>query len=163
MAAGNQDAEVGRVGRGDFVQDVGEFGGFVEFRQVCGVDFGNRRVFARHRPHFKFGVVAGEGGDVDGKARLVNVQHRQQGLNRVVAGREECAVLHLQVALVGGNHQDFVFAAAVRFAEFDAIKVGFRRGVLRERVGGREVCVVLGAVGDGLAGKFGHGFSWIGL
>jgi len=130
VAAGNQHGDIGRIGRGYFVQNVGKARGFVELGQVFGVDFGDGCIFVRHRPHFKFGVVARQGGDVDCKACFVDVQHRQQGFYGVVAGGEEFAVLHLQIALVGGDHQHFEFAAGVGLGELGAGKVGFGRGVL---------------------------------
>ena len=77
-------------------------------------------------------MVARQGGDVDFKAGFVDVQHRQQGFYGVVAGGEEFAVLHLQIALVGGDHQHFEFAAGVGLGEFGAGVVGFGRGVLAQ-------------------------------
>ena len=130
VAAGNQHGDIGGIGGGYFIQNVGKARGFVEFGQVFGVDFGDGFVFARHCPHFKFGVVARQGGDVDFKACFVDAQHRQQGFHGMVAGGEEFAVLHLQIALVGGNHQHFEFAAGVGLGELGAGKVGFGRGVL---------------------------------
>ena len=149
VAAGNQHGDVGGIGRGYFVQNVGKVRGFVELGQVFGVDFGDGFVFAQHRPHFKFGVVARQGGDVDFKAGFVDVQHRQQGFYGVVAGGEELAVLHLQIALVGGDHQHFEFAAGVGLGKFCAGVVGVGRGVLAQRVvrGEKALCSARSATG----------------
>ena len=79
----------------------------------------------------------------------------------MIAGGKEFAILHLQVALIGGNHQYLVFAAGIGFGEFDPVEIGFRRGVLAQGIFGREKGVVFGAIGDGFPGRIGYGFSFV--
>ena len=85
VPAGNQHRQIGRIGRGYRVQNVRQFGGFVQLGQIFGIDFSDGGIFVRHRPHFKFGMVARQGCHVNFKACFVDMQHRQQRFHGVVA------------------------------------------------------------------------------
>ena len=114
VAAGDKQREIVRVVTQALGEHVGQLQGLLELRQVLVVDGFDFGIFAGEGPVLELDRVARLRGDVKSKTGFVEVVHRQQRFDGVVAGRKQRAVLHWQVALIGGDHQDFPASALVR-------------------------------------------------
>ena len=130
VAAGDENAEV--VAAIQILHHLRQLFRLLELATVLLVGGLDRFVFLRERPHLQLHRITGRRGDVDLETGQIQVIHRQQHLDRVVAGGEELAVLHQQVALLRGDHQHLPLAAAIGVRVAGARKVGFGRGVLAE-------------------------------
>ena len=149
VAAGNKHADIGRIGCKHLCQYIGQFQGLLQFGQISLENGGHGFIVFGHGPHFKLGRIARHSGHIDFKAGFVQMQHGQQGFYRMVAGGKTGAVLHGQIALVGSNHQHFVFAAGVGLRKLHAVKIGFRRHISIQGKLRREKRVVFRTVGHG--------------
>jgi hypothetical protein len=76
--------------------------------------------------------IARHGRDLDPEAGAVQMHHRQERLDGVVAGGEQPAAVHRQVALVGADDEDLPPPARVPVLVFHAVEVGAGRDVLTQ-------------------------------
>ena len=113
MPTGNEHAEVVRIGGLHPCQQIRQFGGLAELPLVFAIEPHHRLILRRHGPPLELDRIARQGGHLKGKARLVEVIHGQQGFHRVVAGREQGAVVGGQIALIGPDQQDLPATAQI--------------------------------------------------
>ena len=95
VPTGNEDGEVWSVGGEALAPHVLEVERAADLLLVLFVDALDSLVLLRERPHLELDRVAGDGGDVDVEAGGVEVDHREEHLDWVVARGEEPAVGHL--------------------------------------------------------------------
>ena len=130
MPTGNEDRDIVVETACDH---VGKLPRLLELRMILGEEALHRRVFGRHRPILELDRIARHGRHVEAETGLVEMIHRKQRLHRMVAGREEGAVVRQQIALVGADHQHLL-PALVGMRIIRAAQVRFRRGELAERI-----------------------------
>ena len=151
MAAGNKDGKIGRIFREALAPYCLQVERTTDLFLILVVYALDRLVILWKGPHFELDRVAREGRNVDIEARGIQVDHGQKHLHGMVAGGEELAVGHLEIAFLRRNEQYFPFTAPVRLGVVCPIKVRLGRRILRERVRGGEPCIVFGPVSLGRA------------
>ncbi|KAI6774814.1 hypothetical protein HG530_001572 [Fusarium avenaceum] len=100
-------------------------------------------------PHLQLDRISREGGYVDVKPSSVKVVHWQQHLHRVVTSREELAICHLEITLLGADYKNLPLAPGVLVGVIGTVKVCLGRDILCEREGRRKVGIILCPVANG--------------